>query len=1050
MKNLQILIVALLFFSSAALFAGSDTPSGPDAPTISGVEAVSNQDQRAYISGSESNIEYSLNNGSWQSYSSSGILISQSSGDQTYTLKARQTDSEGNISPESTVSFRIDKVAPSVSAGSDVSSEGTGTLNGSASDSNGIASYQWTKVSGSGTISFGSSTSEDTTVSASSAGSYVLRLTATDNAGNSASDTVNFTKQAAGPEIDLFQGSAISSGSSYSFTSVKEGESGMAVTFTIKNNGGSNLSVTNITLSDSTNFTFSGSKSFTLSANAQRTFTVTFNPSTSGSKSSTLRIYSNDSNEGTYSVTLNGTGLDGTPPSAPSVNSSSPSTDNTPTWTWSSSSDAVTYRISWTNGSGWAETTATSYTPSSALSNGTYTLYVQAADAAGNWSNSGSKSVTVQAQSDTTGPSVSSTTPSNGATGVSGSTSIVINFNEAIDASTISGSVKVNGTTASVQMISSTQIEATPSSTLSGTCNVVIDNTITDVAGNPMENDYSFSFSAGDTGGGLKVSLHYYDKGTFDKNYSDYDSAFTDNYTDQNVEIHSWIVVEFNKDVKASTINSSNIEIKRMQMDDTSENNYNIVSGTFELISSKKAIFKPNVLYYANSGGTFDWNNPNWNGMKPNYTYSVTLSNSIQSTSGDSFGDDSGDYWEFKTIDIDYGIYFFKNSTEAVKYVPGREMPSDFYSDSKPTIIYSHGWEKTSVNVQGGNLRDYRREGFFHKPGSFYPSQSQVDLVSIWTNASKNAEGRSWNFAAVYWNQLADDDYANLSKPQMAQAKIWTTAGKNDMSYAIRSYSGSKWSTGNTHSEVNAPTKPVTVIFADIVASALATNYNGDLRLLGHSLGSQVVHGMAYCLYKKHQSGQISDNIFPKRITVVDPYWRDGSENWWKSGSYNPVSTDFGFSSKAPALVTNMIFEAIVNYADSKSINGKTGNFVGEFYDVSQTSDGKVFWVNLGEPNKSGRDLYAITYLKTPWINSSESSTDYLAHKHVNGRLYYLWSYAFSAPSTGFSATTSNANIRSLMNYYNSTKTRFSITSGSGTPTPGDDVYTQYSSSWQQ
>ncbi|MDA3823575.1 MAG: hypothetical protein PF450_13330 [Bacteroidales bacterium] len=139
MKNLQIIILALLFFSSTALIAGSDTPSGPDAPTISGVAAVSNQDQRAYISGSETNIEYSLNDGSWQTYSSSGILISQSSGDQTYTLAARQTDSDGNVSPEATFTFRIDKTVPTVSAGSDVSSQSTATLNGSASDGRGRA-----------------------------------------------------------------------------------------------------------------------------------------------------------------------------------------------------------------------------------------------------------------------------------------------------------------------------------------------------------------------------------------------------------------------------------------------------------------------------------------------------------------------------------------------------------------------------------------------------------------------------------------------------------------------------------------------------------------------------------------------------------------------------------------------------------------------------------------------------------------------------------------------------------------------------------------------
>ncbi len=94
---------------------------------------------------------------------------------------------------------------------------------------------------------------------------------------------------------------------------------------------------------------------------------------------------------GSASVTV-----DTTSPNAPVVTApSSPSTDTTPTWTWvSGGAGNGMYRYQLDGEEGvWTETQATSYTPAAALSDGTYTLYVQECNAAGTWSSSGSASV---------------------------------------------------------------------------------------------------------------------------------------------------------------------------------------------------------------------------------------------------------------------------------------------------------------------------------------------------------------------------------------------------------------------------------------------------------------------------------------------------------------------------------------------------------------------------------------------------------------------------------------------------------------------------------
>lgn len=591
----------------------------------------------------------------------------------------------------------------------------------------------------------------------------------------------------------------------------------------------------------------------------------------------------------------------------------------------------------------------------------------------------------------------------------------------------------------------STSSASNPSMSYTAAGSYTVSLKVTDNQG--ATNTTSVLVTIASTASGFNVTSHYYDKGSFDQNYTDYEMAFSDNYTDYDVEIHSYIVVDFSANVNAATINASAIQVKRLDMPDNAENNQNLITGTFELVSSRKAIFKPQVVNYANPGGTFDWNNPNWNGLKPNYRYSVTLASTIKDTSGNSLNTTSPEAaWQFSTIDVDYGLYWFKDAVNAVKYVPGRTIPLEYYNPSKPTHIFSHGWSKTSVNYQSGKLRDYRREPMTFKPGSMYPSQTEVDLVRIWKDSTQNYERKSWNVGAVYWNQFADDDYANLSKPQMAEAKIWTTNGKGGMRYAIRSWNGSSWSTGNTNVTTNAPMKPVSVILADAFIAATQNASNPELRLSGESLGNQVVTAMSYILKKEYAEGRIGPNQFPKRLALLDPYWRAGRlENSWTTN--HPAFVDLGVQSDSAGTMCKKIVENIIQFADQDP----AVSFVVAHYDTSQTTDGSTLGQAYGDANKAQRDLTAISYLKSAWITGTESNTTYLAHRHVFSKYYYFWTYAFAPPQTGFSASSSDTAIRNNMNIYKTTKARFSISAGGNTPIPSDDNYTLISgSSWQQ
>ena len=87
-----------------------------------------------------------------------------------------------------------------------------------------------------------------------------------------------------------------------------------ANTFTIQNTGTGSLSLTSVSSSDNTQFAVSGTTSGTIAASGSATFTVTFDPGSTGTKSATITVVSDDADEGTYTFDVEGEGV------APEIN----------------------------------------------------------------------------------------------------------------------------------------------------------------------------------------------------------------------------------------------------------------------------------------------------------------------------------------------------------------------------------------------------------------------------------------------------------------------------------------------------------------------------------------------------------------------------------------------------------------------------------------------------------------------------------------------------------------------------------------------------------
>ncbi len=114
----------------------------------------------------------------------------------TYVL--RLTANDGSLQSSDDVTIQVNaatpqNAAPVVNAGADqaITLPGVASLSGSASDDgqpSGTLNTTWTKVSGPGSVSFGNAGAKSTTATFSVAGTYVLRLTASDGSLQSSDD----------------------------------------------------------------------------------------------------------------------------------------------------------------------------------------------------------------------------------------------------------------------------------------------------------------------------------------------------------------------------------------------------------------------------------------------------------------------------------------------------------------------------------------------------------------------------------------------------------------------------------------------------------------------------------------------------------------------------------------------------------------------------------------------------------------------------------------------------------------------------------------------
>jgi hypothetical protein len=199
---------------------------------------------------------------------------------------------------------------------------------------------------------------------------------------------------------------------------------------------------------------------------------------------------------------------------------------------------------------------------------------------------------------------------------------------------------------------------------------------------------------------------------------------------------------------------------------------------------------------------------------------------------------------------LDYGLYFFSADNTPQKYVPGQT--NSFFDPSRPTLIFFHGWQPTTVQ------HDYRLSFDYHLNDPEFCPRSIPSSPNFWVT-----EG--WNIGIFYWDQFADEPL-----PEYAEAKIWSADGYVGMRYMTAS--------GDFETAGVQPGSSVTDLFVNTFQSLSETS-NGvapqEMRFAGASLGAQLSVHSAAVLRRLADSGSISSAWLPTRIALLDPFFSE-------------------------------------------------------------------------------------------------------------------------------------------------------------------------------
>lgn len=325
----------------------------------------------------------------------------------------------------------------------------------------------------------------------------------------------------------------------------------------------------------------------------------------------------------------------------------------------------------------------------------------------------------------------------------------------------------------------------------------------------------------------------------------------------------------------------------------------------------------------------------------------------------------------FDTNNLDMGIYWYGKGDVCKKAVEGQANP--YFDNNKPTMILMHGWlinstknnNRLTFNVKNNNA------GF----------GVDLDLADYWID-------KGWNIGIFYWSQMSDE-----SELKDAEAKIWS----NNTSKSLRW----KKSDGN-YMTYNGSEKSVGEIFLNEY-SKIMKNYNGnEVRIIGHSLGTQLAINGSKLVNDSVNSGKLSSKLKVDRVALLEPFWSKGEKSYLGGKWTGEISREY-----------------------VKSLT--KDNTVVEMYKSSNIND---LWV--GDSNNEMKKLTIFTDIYADFLGFTDQNS-----KHGYAKEWYIYSMAFGDVDNRISASTPTSKLKKMINsgYY------YTQANGKNTFTPADDTF---------
>lgn len=221
-----------------------------------------------------------------------------------------------------------------------------------------------------------------------------------------------------------------------------------------------------------------------------------------------------------------------------------------------------------------------------------------------------------------------------------------------------------------------------------------------------------------------------------------------------------------------------------------------------------------------------------------------------------------------------YGVYWFgEDNNDYMR--SGENMDVKYFDPSKPTFVFAHGWEPEDINSKNGFFEDFVTHN---------ETISNTETTDV-RDYAKELKGQGYNVACLSWFSYAKT-LNNLFR------YIWISF---DGGYALSTRCAME------------------------LALVLGEDYQGDVKMVGHSYGSQLALATTYQLIAFQKCGMITnDHIIPTRLTLADPYIGDSVliAKWDSIKSRNLSFTNEKLRARKPAALFADVTASVVKSKD--------------------------------------------------------------------------------------------------------------------------------------